>query len=170
VLSYLAYGNFSARVTGLSDIPADQQPPIEIVYYAYHIMLGLGTIFIAICWSAAFLLWRGTLLARRGMLWIVMLATPFPYIANEAGWVVAEVGRQPWTVYGLQRVSAASSTNVTAGMTYFTLFGFMGLYLLVGLLYLLLFARIVMTGPGTADLDAPIGALGTGAAVSEARP
>jgi cytochrome d ubiquinol oxidase subunit I len=169
VLSYLAYGNFRATVTGLSDIPVDQQPPVEIVYYAYHIMLGLGTIFVAICWSAAFLLWRGTLFARRGMLWIVMLATPFPYIANEAGWIVAEVGRQPWTVYGLQRVADASSTNVTAGMTYFTLFGFMGLYLLVGLLYLLLFARIVMTGPGTADLDAPIGAVGTGAAVSEAR-
>jgi cytochrome d ubiquinol oxidase subunit I len=166
LLSYLAYGSFSARVTGLNDIPADQQPPVEIVYYAYHIMLGLGTIFIAICWSAAFLLWRGTLFARRGMLWIVMLATPFPYIANEAGWVVAEVGRQPWAVYGLQRVGAASSTNVTAGMTYFTLFGFMGLYLLVGLLYLLLFARIVMTGPARADLDAPLGALGTGAAVS----
>lgn len=169
ILSYLAYGHFSATVTGLTDIPVDRQPPVEIVYYAYHIMLGLGTMFVAICWSAAFLLWRGTLFARRGMLWIVMLATPFPYIANEAGWVVAEVGRQPWTVYGLQRVDAASSTNVTAGMTYFTLFGFMGLYLLVGLLYLVLFARIVLTGPGTADLDAPIGALGTGAAVSEAQ-
>jgi cytochrome bd ubiquinol oxidase subunit I len=168
MLSYLAYGNFSATVTGLNDIPADRQPPVEIVYYAYHIMVGLGTIFIAICWSAAFLLWRGTLATRRGMLWIVMLATPFPLIANEAGWVAAEVGRQPWTVYGLQRVAAASSTNVTAGMTYFTLFGFMGLYMVVGLLYLLVFARIVMNGPGMPEGDAPIGPLGTGAAVSGA--
>ncbi len=147
VLSYLAYGNFSARVTGLSDIPADQQPPVEIVYYAYHIMVGLGTIFIAIMGAAAALLWRGTLFARRGMLWTLMLAMPFPYIANEAGWIVAEVGRQPWTVYGLQRVAHATSTNVTAGMTYFTLFGFMGLYLVLGILYLLLFARIVNDGP-----------------------
>jgi cytochrome d ubiquinol oxidase subunit I len=76
-----------------------------------------------------------------------MLGAPFPYIANEAGWTVAEVGRQPWTVYELQRVAAASSTNVTAGMTYFTLLGFMGLYLALGLLYLLLFARIVNEGP-----------------------
>ena len=147
LISYLAYGNFEARVTGLNDIPEDLHPPIEIVYYAYHIMVGLGTLFIAILSAAAFLLWRGTLFGRRGMLWILMLSAPFPYIANEAGWTVAEVGRQPWTVYGLQRVADASSPNVTAGMTYFTLFGFMGLYLVLGLLYLLLFARIVNEGP-----------------------
>ncbi|HET7697216.1 MAG TPA: cytochrome ubiquinol oxidase subunit I [Vicinamibacterales bacterium] len=147
ILSYLAYGNFSARVTGLNDIPKDLHPPIEIVYYAYHIMVGLGTIFIAVTAAAAFFLWRGTLFDRRGMLWILMLTMPFPYVANEAGWVVAEVGRQPWTVYGLLRVADSSSTNVTAGMTYFTLFGFMGLYLVLGILYLLLFARIVDEGP-----------------------
>src|SRR3954471_6211688 len=168
ILSYLVYGSFSARVTGLNDIPADEQPPIEIVYYAYHIMVGLGTIFIAVLAIAALLLWRGTLFEMRPVLWALMLAIPFPYIANEAGWVVAEVGRQPWTAYGLQRVAAASSTNVTAGMTYFTLFGFMGLYMVVGLLYLLVFARIVMNGPGMPERDAPTGPLGTGAAISGA--
>src|SRR5215203_2759306 len=147
VLSYLAYGNFSAKVTGLNDIPKDQHPPIEIVYYAYHIMVGLGTIFIAVLAASAFLLWRGSLYTHRGALWVLMLAMPFPYIANEAGWTVAEVGRQPWTVYGLQRVTHATSTNVTAGMTYFTLLGFMGLYLVLGILYLLLFSRIVNEGP-----------------------
>jgi cytochrome d ubiquinol oxidase subunit I len=150
MLSYLAYGNAHAKVTGLEDIPRDQQPPIEIVYYAYHIMVGLGTMFIAVLALAGFLLWRGTLFARRGVLWLLMLAMPFPYIANEAGWTVSEVGRQPWVVYGLQRVAAGTSTNVTAGMTYFTLLGFMGLYLLTGLLYLMLFFRIVQTGPEAA--------------------
>jgi cytochrome d ubiquinol oxidase subunit I len=150
VLSYLAYGNFSARVTGLNDIPQDLQPPVEIVYYAYHIMVGLGTIFIAVLGISLLFLLRGTLFDRRPVLWVLMLAMPFPYIANEAGWVVAEVGRQPWVVYGLQRVADASSTNVTAGMTYFTLFGFMGLYLVLGILYLLLFARIVNQGPAEA--------------------
>jgi cytochrome d ubiquinol oxidase subunit I len=147
LISYLAYGNFRARVIGLNDIPPDQHPPLEIVYYAYHIMVGLGTIFIAIMTAALFFLWRRTLFSRRGVLWLLMLSAPFPYIANEAGWVVAEVGRQPWSVYELQRVAEASSTNVTAGMTYFTLLGFMGLYLALGLLYLLLFARIVNEGP-----------------------
>jgi cytochrome d ubiquinol oxidase subunit I len=151
VLSYLAYGNFSAKVTGLSDIPPDQHPPIEIVYYAYHIMVGLGTIFIAVMGAALFFLWRGTLFRRGPMLWVLMIAMPFPYIANEAGWVVAEAGRQPWSVYELQRVAHASSTNVTAGMTYFTLIGFMGLYLVLGILYLLLFARIVNQGPEALD-------------------
>ena len=147
LLSYLAYGNFRATVTGLDDIPRDLQPPVEIVYYTYHIMVGLGTIFIAILALAGFLLWRGTLFDRRGVLWLLMLAMPFPFIANEAGWTVSEVGRQPWVVYGLQRVAMATSTNVTPGMTYFTLFGFMGLYLLTGLLYLVLFFRIVQAGP-----------------------
>jgi cytochrome d ubiquinol oxidase subunit I len=150
LLSYLAYGNAQAKVTGLNDIPRDQQPPIEIVYYAYHIMVGLGTMFIAVLGLAAVLLWRGVLFDRRGALWLLMLAMPFPYIANEAGWTVSEVGRQPWVVYGLQRVAAGTSTNVTAGMTYFTLLGFMGLYLLTGLLYLILFFRIVQTGPEVA--------------------
>ena len=163
-LSYLIYGDSRASVIELNDIPADQHPPVEIVFYAYHIRVGLGTIFIAVFGSAAFLLWRGRLYASRGMLWILMLAMPFPYIANHAGWVVAEVGRQPWIVYGLQRTEVASSTNVTAGMTYFTLFGFMGLYALVGLLYLFLFLRMVHRGPELDGDEEPLGSVGTGAA------
>ncbi len=146
MLSYLAYGDFRARVVGLDDYPADQQPPVELVYYAYHIMVGLGTIFIAIMAIGAALLARGRLYRARGYLWVLMLAMPFPYVANQAGWMVAEVGRQPWIVYGLQRTANASSTNVSGGMTVFTLLGFMGLYALVGLLYLFLFARIVSRG------------------------
>jgi len=169
ILSFLIYGDTRARVIGLNDIPADQHPPVEIVYYAYHIMVGLGTMFIAVLGAAAFLLWRGRLFESRGMLWALMLAMPFPYIANHAGWVVAEVGRQPWVVYGIQRSVDATSRNVTAGMTYFTLFGFMGLYALVGLLYLFLFARIVNKGPGEEEASS-LGSVGTGAAVAEAQP
>jgi cytochrome d ubiquinol oxidase subunit I len=168
ILSYLIYGDVRAKVIGLNDIPADQHPPVEIVYYAYHIMVGLGTIFIAMFGAAALLLWRGRLFDRRGMLWALMLAMPFPYIANHAGWVVAEVGRQPWIVYGVQRTAEGVSRNVTAGMTYFTLFGFLGLYTLVGLLYLMLFARIVQKGPDLEGAVDPIGSVGTGAAVADA--
>jgi cytochrome d ubiquinol oxidase subunit I len=163
------YGDFRARVVGLNDIPADQHPPVEIVYYAYHIMVGLGTIFIAVLALAAFLLWRGRLFTSRGVLWVLMLTMPFPYVANHAGWVVGEVGRQPWVVYGLVRTAEASSRNVSAGMTYFTLFGFMGLYALVGLLYLLLFLRLVHRGPGHADMHHEPGSVGTGAAVAGVR-
>jgi cytochrome d ubiquinol oxidase subunit I len=170
LLSYLIYGDFRATVIGLNDIPDDQDPPVEIVYYAYHIMVGLGTMFIAMYAVAAFLLWRDRLYTSRGMLWVLMIAMPFPYIANHAGWIVAEVGRQPWVVYGLQRTADANSLNVTAGMTYFTLFGFMGLYALVGLLYLFLFARIVNQGPEHGVEERPIGPVGTGAAVAEGHP
>jgi cytochrome d ubiquinol oxidase subunit I len=166
VLSWLIYGDFRARVTGLNDIPADQHPPVEIVYYAYHIMVGLGTLLIALFGVSALQLWRGRLFEARGVLWLLMLAMPFPYIANHAGWIVAEVGRQPWVVYGVQRTAMATSQNVTAGMTYFTLFGFMGLYALVGMLYLLLFFRIVSRGPEGEEAEAPLGPVGTGAAVS----
>ncbi len=166
-LSFLVYGDFRAKVIGLNDIPEDQHPPVEVVYYAYHIMVGLGTIFIAILAASAFLLWRGRLFDTRAALWVLMLAMPFPYIANHAGWVVAEVGRQPWAVYGIQRVADSTSRNVTAGMTYFTLFGFAGLYALVAILYLLLFIRIVHRGPDLSRDREPLGSVGTGAAVAE---
>jgi cytochrome d ubiquinol oxidase subunit I len=153
-LSYLMYGIASAPVTGLNDIPPDEQPPVEVVYYAYHIMVGLGTIFIVLFVLSALALWRGTLFTSKVLLWALMLAMPFPYIANEAGWVVAEVGRQPWVAYGLLRTTAATSTNVSGGMTIFTLFGFMGLYLLVGALYALIVLRIVHQGPNAATTEA----------------
>jgi cytochrome d ubiquinol oxidase subunit I len=175
ILSYLAYGDFRARVLGLNDVAPDLQPPIEIVYYAYHVMVGLGTLFIALLGVSALLLWRGRLFRSRLVLWALMLAMPFPYIANHAGWVVGEVGRQPWIVYGLLRTADATSTNVSEGMTYFTLAGFMGLYALVGLLYLFLFVRIVDSGPKE-SATGELGSVGTGAAVGrpdaagEARP
>lgn len=146
MLSYLAYGDFRATVVGLNDIPADRKPPVELVYYAYHIMVGLGTIFIAVLGVAALLLWRGVLFTNRLWLWVLLLSVPFPYIANHAGWIVGEVGRQPWVVYGLQRTAEATSTNVSGGMTMFTLLGFMGLYTVLALLYVFLFLKIVHQG------------------------
>ena len=150
-LSYLAYGDSRATVIGLNDIPDDEKPPVELVYYAYHIMVGLGTIFIAIMLGALALMWLGRLYTTRAYLWILMLAMPFPYIANEAGWMVAEVGRQPWVIYGVQRVAHANSTNVSGGMAIFTLLGFMGLYALLGMLYLLLVLRVIGKGPVSAE-------------------
>jgi cytochrome d ubiquinol oxidase subunit I len=173
LLSFLAYGDRRAKVLGLNDVPREDQPPVEIVYYAYHIMVGLGTIFIAILTLGAFLLWRGRLYTTRAYLWVLMLAMPFPYIANEAGWTVAEVGRQPWIVYGIMRTAHASSTNVSAGMTAFTLIGFMGLYALLGLLYLFLVMRVIARGPEGLDdghgAAAVTGSTAAGAALASAK-
>jgi cytochrome d ubiquinol oxidase subunit I len=76
-----------------------------------------------------------------------MLSVPFPYIANTAGWITAEVGRQPWLVYGLMRTLEGYSTNVSAGNGLFTLIGFMGLYTVLGILFLFLMRRELEHGP-----------------------
>jgi cytochrome d ubiquinol oxidase subunit I len=125
---------------------------VPLVYYAYRIMVGLGTILLTIAALAAFLLWRGRLERSRKMLWALMLAFPFAYIANIAGWTTAEAGRQPWTVFGVLRTadSASPESSVPAGNTIFTLLGFSGLYLLVGILYVVLILRIVNRGPEAA--------------------
>jgi cytochrome d ubiquinol oxidase subunit I len=147
ILSYLTYGNFHASVKGLNDYPRDLWPPMEVTYYAYHIMVGLGTVFIGEMAIAAFLLWRGGLFRSRWFLWILMLSVPFPYIANEAGWVVTEVGRQPWLIVGLMRTAQGYSTNVPAGEVIFTLLGFAGLYAALGLVFLFLVLRMIAQGP-----------------------
>lgn len=147
LLSFLAYGNFRANVNGLETYATELQPPVELTYYAYHVMVGLGSIFIALAAIAAFLLWRKRLFETPLMLWALLLAIPFPYIASEAGWVVAEVGRQPWIVYGLIKTQTAASPNVAAGETIFTLIGFVGMYFLLGVLFLFLTLREIGIGP-----------------------
>jgi len=146
-LSFLAYGTFRAEVKGLNDYPQDLWPPVQLTYYAYHIMVGLGTIFIAVLLIGVFLWWRRALFRARWFLWVLMLLLPFPYIANEAGWVTTEVGRQPWLVYGLLRTAAGASPTVIAGETIFTLLGFAGLYALIGVLSLFLALLLILKGP-----------------------
>ena len=147
LLSYLAYGDWRANVRGVDTYAPDMRPPVELTYYAYHIMVGLGTIFVAIAGLAVVLLWIGKLYRARIVLWALMLAMPFPYVANEAGWMVTEVGRQPWIVYGLMLTNAGASPTVPAGETLFTLIGFMGMYLVLGVLVLYLFLREIGIGP-----------------------
>ncbi len=154
-LSFLAYGDFHATVNGLKAYPRELWPPVELTYYAYHIMVGLGTIFIAIMIVGVFLLWRRRLFECRWYLWILMLALPFPYIANEAGWVVAEVGRQPWLVYGLLKTADGTSANVAVGETVFTTLGFAGTYLMLGILFLFLVGRVIYQGPGGDVTEVP---------------
>ena len=148
-LSFLTYRAWKADVKGLDAFPQDLWPQnVALLYYSYHIMVGLGTIFIAIMVVAAFLLWRGSLFSARWMLWILLLALPFPYVANTAGWLTAELGRQPWLVYGLMRTADGYSKMVSAGNAMFTLLGFMGMYTVLGILFLFLVRREIEHGPG----------------------
>jgi len=148
VLSWIAYGDFSANVRGLEEFPeADWPTQIELLYYSFHIMVGLGTIFIALSALAALLLWRRKLAGSRWMLWILTLAFPFPFIANTAGWMTAELGRQPWLIYGLMRTAEGASPTVHGGTTLFTTLGFAGLYFVLGVLFLFLVAKEIGHGP-----------------------
>jgi len=147
-LSFLTYRAWRAEVKGLDAFPSDQWPTnIALLYFSYHIMVGLGTLFIAITVVATFLLWRGKLFSSHWMLWILLLALPFPYIANTAGWMTAELGRQPWLVYGLMRTADGYSKTVSAGNGMFTLLGFMGMYTVLGILFLFLVRREIEHGP-----------------------
>jgi cytochrome d ubiquinol oxidase subunit I len=149
MLSFITHRRWDAEVKGLDHFPRDQWPDnIALLYYSYHIMVGLGTIFIAIMVSATWLLWRGTLFQSRWMLWILMVSFPLPYIANTAGWLTAELGRQPWLIYGLMRTRDGSSHLVSSGNSLFTLLGFMGLYTVLSMLFLLLMYRQLDRGPG----------------------
>ncbi|MEO6940046.1 MAG: cytochrome ubiquinol oxidase subunit I [Candidatus Kapaibacterium sp.] len=148
VLSFLTYRSWNAEVRGLNAFPHDLWPQnIPLLYYSYHIMVGLGTLFIVIMLVATFLLWRRKLYSARWMLWILMLAVPFPYLANTAGWTTAELGRQPWLIYGLMRTADGASPYVSAGNGIFTLLGFLGLYLLLGVLFIILVLKEIKHGP-----------------------
>lgn len=148
VLSLLTHRRWNAEIHGLEEFPRSEWPQnIAAHYYAYHVMVGLGTFFILISAAASWRLWRGTLTQARGLLWIMMLALPFPFIANTAGWHTAELGRQPWIIYGLMRTAEAHSPQVSAGNVLFTLIGFAGMYSLLSVLYLFLVAREIAHGP-----------------------
>jgi cytochrome bd ubiquinol oxidase subunit I len=147
-LSFLAYGTFQSFVHGLDEYPTQDWPDnLELLYYSFHIMITLGTIFIVLMSYAAFQRWRGRLETSTWFLWVLMLAFPFPYIANTLGWMTSELGRQPWLIYGLFRTRDGYSKVVSGGDTVFTLIGFVGLYFVLGLLFLFLAGREIDHGP-----------------------
>jgi cytochrome d ubiquinol oxidase subunit I len=148
VLSFLIYGTTKAEVQGLDQVPRDQWPePLPLLYYSYHIMAGLGTYFVLLMVISAFMLWRNKLFTTRWALWPLMLSFPLPYIANTAGWMTAEIGRQPWVVYGLIRTSDGYSKYVSAANGLFTLLGFMGMYSVLSILFIVLVYQIIAKGP-----------------------
>jgi cytochrome d ubiquinol oxidase subunit I len=150
-LSFLTHHRWKAEIRGLEDFPRDHWPQnIPLLYYSYHIMVGLGTVFIAATGLAALLLWKKRLFTTRWMLWVLMFLLPFPYIANTAGWMTAELGRQPWLVYNLLRTQDGASAHVSAGNVLFTLLGFMGLYSALSALFVVLVLRKIQKGPETA--------------------
>jgi cytochrome d ubiquinol oxidase subunit I len=152
VLSFLCYGTTAAEVQGLDHFPKSDWPStLPLLFYAYHIMVGLGTWFAALMVVSAFLLWRGKLFTSRWILWPILLSWPLPYIATTAGWMTAEIGRQPWIVYGLLRTSAGYSTHVSASNSLFTLLGFLGMYSVLSILWVVIVYTLIQSGPIQVD-------------------
>ena len=147
VLSFLTYRRWEVQIRGLDEFPPDTHPDnIALLYYTYHVMVGLGTILVALAGLSLLWLVRRRLLQNRTLLWGLLLAVPLPFIANTAGWTTAEVGRQPWLVYGLLRTQAGTSHRVSAGNGLFSLMGFMGLYTVLSIVFILLTARVIARG------------------------
>lgn len=148
ILSFLTYQEWDRQIAGMDQFKEEELPDnIPALYYSYHIMVGLGTIFIGLMVVSAFFLWKKRLYGMKALLWAIMFMVPFPYIANLTGWYTAELGRQPYLVYGLLRTSEGVSPNVSSGNTLFTLLGFVALYMLLGLLFLVLVGKTIHQGP-----------------------
>ena len=161
VLSFMAFGNFHAEVKGLDAFPADDIPPVLLSFLSFRLMVALGGLFILL--AAWAWLKRGDLasspLLTRLLVWLV----PLPYIGIMAGWMLAEVGRQPWIVYGLMRTSDAVSP-VPASSVGLSLLAFIVIYTALGILDVYLLIKYARKGPkadttGSVDADDTTGAL-----------
>jgi len=147
MLSYLVHGDASVPIIGLGSFPENERPPVNIVFQAYHIMVAIGFFLIAISVLGVFLWWRGKLFNHKWLLWIFVFSVLAPQIANQIGWIVAEVGRQPWIVYGLLRTSEGLSKVVTAEQIWFSLILFAVIYFFLFVLFIYLLNEKIQHGP-----------------------
>ncbi len=152
MLSYLIGWDTNTKVTGLNSFPEDERPPVNIVFQAYHLMVAIGFMLIAISVLGVFLWWKGTLFKHRWLLWIFVFSVLLPQIANQVGWITAEVGRQPWIVYGLMKTSEGLSKAVQAGQVWYSLIMFTLIYIGLFILFIYLLNNKIQHGPEEADL------------------
>ncbi len=147
LLSLLAHNSIDAEVAGLDSVPRRDWPPLALTFYPFHLMVLLGLYFIALTMLGAFLYWRKQLFTYRPYLWLALFSIPLPFLSNELGWITAEVGRQPWAVYGLLRTSDAVSVTVPAWQIMLSLAMFVALYSFLFAVWLYLVRRTIGAGP-----------------------
>jgi cytochrome d ubiquinol oxidase subunit I len=153
MLSFLIYGDMDAEVKGLKSFKKEDRPPVFISFATYHIMIMLGMLFVIMALFSGFLLIRKKLTDNKWYLRLMLFAIPLPYIANETGWIAAEVGRQPWVVYHVLRTKDAISKVVPSGQILFSLILFILVYTLLFLVFMKVVLKIIKKGPET---DQPI--------------
>jgi cytochrome d ubiquinol oxidase subunit I len=147
LLSTLIYFDPNAKVLGLNEFPKDERPKVFIPFMSYHIMILLGVVFIATSLIGIWLFVRKKLYETRWYLKLLLFLIPFPYVANESGWVAAEVGRQPWAVYKVLKTADAVSITVPAGNILFSLILFIVVYALIAAVGIPIILRLIKKGP-----------------------
>lgn len=151
LLSWLAHGNVDSTVKGLNDFPPENLPPFGLTFISFHLMVALGMFFIFIMMFTFIQIYRNKLWNCIWLLRILFWSIPLPLAASQLGWITAEVGRQPWVVYGLLRTADAHSKNVTAEEILFSIILFGIIYLLLGSLYLYILIKKIKHGPEPAN-------------------
>ena len=150
LLSFMTFGDWNASIQGLDAFPTQDWPPITMSFLAYHNMVLLGTLMLLVMVIGAYFLWRRSVFRRVFWLRAAVLATPLPIIAIQLGWATAEIGRQPWVVYGVMRTSAGVSRVVPPEQIAISLGLLVGLYVLLGGLWLYLARKELGHGPAPA--------------------
>ncbi len=158
LLSWLVYGETAKPVAGLREFKPEDRPPVNFVFQTYHAMVAIGLGLIGLSWLGVLCWWRGTLFEKRWLLWLLVFSVLGPQLANQLGWFSAEVGRQPWIVYGLLRTSDGLSKVVTADLVVTSLILFTLVYALLFAVFVYLLNDKIQHGPDAADL-APAGKL-----------
>ena len=152
-LSFLLHFDFNEPVTGLNAFPIEDQPPaLNAIFQFYHFMVAFGMMMIALTLYASFQWWRGKLFEQRWLLWVFVFAVLLPNLANQFGWFAAEMGRQPWVVYGLLRTSDALSASVQANQVLFSLIMFFLVYALLFALFIYMLNKKIKHGPSEDQL------------------
>ena len=151
MLSFLVHFDFNAEIQGLNAFPENSRPPVLLSFVAYHTMIFIGVVLSLFFLFGAYLAWRKKFLTSRWYLKLMVLVLPLPYIANEIGWVAAEVGRQPWTVYHVLLTEDAASKVVPVWQILVSLTLLSIVYAFIYLLFLVRLRRIVSEGPRPAE-------------------
>ena len=147
MLSILYNFNLNSEIKGLREFPKDNWPPVNLVFQAYHVMVGVGMLAIFMGLLGLFLLVKNKLFEAKKYLFILPYLIPLPHIAHETGWISAEVGRQPWIIYKLMKTADAASVVVSANQLVFSLIMFFLIYSLLFVMFVYLFVKIVKNGP-----------------------
>jgi cytochrome d ubiquinol oxidase subunit I len=153
--SLIATMRLDSKEVGLTDFARSDRPPVVIPFVTFRIMVGCGLLMMAIAWLGSFLLVTERRYAERLLLWVTFLSFPLPFVAILTGWFTAEVGRQPWTVYGLQRTADAVTPNLAVGAVLTSLIFFGAIYLLIFSFGTLYIYRLLRAGPSVPQSAPP---------------